>query len=212
MTTERLSTRISNALEKHRAEVSERQKILDGKMGELLAQREAFAAMARRIIQSLIHPRLEELASHFDNASIIEGHGDTDFHCVCKFSHVPRFPATVSLDFSLMPGDDPSQVTIHCGVEILPVLMEYKKNDDLSVALNSDEKISLWLEDRIIEFIDIYLRLETDVLYQKDNLVTDPVCGMRISLIEATSTVEWQNRTIYFCSDLCKDTFLKQQR
>jgi len=208
--TARLSNKISGTLEKHHADISERQKILDGTMKELLEQRELFASTARHIIESVIHPRIRELTRHFDNASIMECHGDTDFHCVCKFNHVPRYPATVSLDFSVMPEDDPSRVAVHYGLEILPVLMEYKRNDEMRAAARSEVEIGLWIEERIVDFVETYLRLETHPLYQKDNLVTDPVCGMRVSSIAATSKVEWPGHTIYFCSEVCKDTFLKE--
>lgn len=43
---------------------------------------------------------------------------------------------------------------------------------------DSEEAIGQWVEERITEFIDTYLRLETHPLYQKDNIVIDPICGM----------------------------------
>ena len=38
--------------------------------------------------------------------------------------------------------------------------------------------------------------------------LTDPVCGMRIDDGEAAGTAEYEGRTYYFCSEMCRDTFV----
>lgn len=207
----RLTHIIISRLEEHQRGLAEQQKQIDSTMKELLEQREQFGAVARRIMESVVHPRMEELLRHFDNASIVDHHGDTDFYCVCKFSHTPRFPATTSLNIGLLPGE--TSLKARYDLEILPVLMEYKRDEEQSFSMDdSDEAIGLWVEAKIVEFIDTYLRLETHPLYQKDNFVVDPVCGMQISAIAATSKIEWPGRTIYFCSEVCKEVFLEERK
>ncbi len=209
--TGRLSHTIISRLEEHQRALAEQQKQTDSTMKELLEQRERFSAVARRLMESVVHPRVEELSGHFDNASIIDHHGDTDFHCVCKFSHTPRFPATVSLSIGLLPAE--SSLKASYDLEILPVLMEYKRDEEKSFPMDdSDEAIGLWVEEKIVEFIDTYLRLETHPLYQKDNIVSDPVCGMQISTNAATSRVELTGHTFYFCSEVCKGAFLEERK
>ena len=39
-------------------------------------------------------------------------------------------------------------------------------------------------------------------------MVTDPVCGMRIEDAEAAGTAEYEGTTYYFCSEMCRDTFV----
>jgi Cu+-exporting ATPase len=39
-------------------------------------------------------------------------------------------------------------------------------------------------------------------------MVTDPVCGMKIDDGEAAGTAEFEGRTFYFCSELCRDAFM----
>lgn len=206
-----LSHIITRRLEEHQRGLAEQQKQTDNTMKELLEQRERFSAVSRCIMESVVHPRMEELPRHFDNAAITDHHGDTDFHCVCKFFHTPRFPATVSLNIGLLPGE--SSLKARYDLEILPVLMEYKRDEEKSFPLDySDEAIGMWVEEKIVEFIDTYLRLETHPLYQKDNIVIDPVCGMQISAIAATSRIESLGRTIYFCSEVCKEAFQRESK
>ncbi len=208
--TGKLSARILSRLERHQRELAEQQKQIDNRMIEMLEQRERFAAVARHIAESVVHPRMEELLRHFDNAAIVELHGDTDFHCICEFAHTPRFPATVSFDICLLPGENYTRVTVRYDLKILPVLMEYKRDEEEAFPLEgADTAIGLWVEEKIMEFVETYLRLETHPLYQKENIVIDPVCGMQISSISATSKIEWPDRTIYFCSEVCKEAFLK---
>ena len=41
----------------------------------------------------------------------------------------------------------------------------------------------------------------------QDQIVTDPVCNMRIKQSDAVATVEYEGRTYYFCSQDCADSF-----
>lgn len=208
--TDRLAQIIISRLEDHKRLLAKQQTLLDSTMKDLLGQRNYFAAAARQILKSVILPRMEELLRHFDNGVIIESDGDAGFHAYCQFAHTPSFPATVSLGISLLPEESAS-LTARYTLEILPVLMEYKRDEEKTFpAEGSEEAIGLWLEDRIVEFVDTYLRLEIHPLYQKDNLVIDIICGMRIPLIAATSTIQLDGRIYYFCSEHCKEAFIKK--
>lgn len=210
---QRLSARILSCIERHQRELAEQQKLTDSTMRELLEQRERFAAVARRIMESIIHPRMEELSRHFDNAAVTERHGGSDFHCGCDFTHTTRFPATVSFDICLLAEESGTGLKARYDLEIRPVLMEYKRDEERTFPLDdSDEAIGLWVEEKIVEFVDTYLRLETHPFYQKDNIVSDPVCGMQISVTAATSMVELTGHTFYFCSEVCKESFLKERK
>jgi len=88
--------------------------------------------------------------------------------------------------------------------------MEYTRNAEDIFPLEGDEEaLAGWVEDRILDFLDTYLRLETHPLYQKVNTVIDIVCGMHITSTSATCSVEQHGRTFYFCSEHCKEAFIK---
>jgi YHS domain-containing protein len=204
-----LEERIHDRFEQHILELSDKQQQLDSNMKELLGQRERLAAIAKSKIETIILPRMEELTHHFDNSKIKVLHTDADYNCLCEFAHTPRFPATVKLVIALLPGKD-EHLIAHYNLSIFPVLMEFNSNSEEIFPLDCDEELlASWVEDRILEFIDTYLSLETHPFYQKDNTVIDIVCGMRISSTSATSTVEKDGRTFYFCSEHCKEAFIK---
>lgn len=211
MKDKRLFDMIGERLERHQSELAERQRETDGSMQELMARREAFAAAARRIVEGTLEPAVEQLRRHFDNAVMIEPQVEDDFRTVCRFEHTPRFPATVSLTFSLVPAKDYLSMIARCSLDVFPTLMEYRRSDEISCELeNADQEVVLWVQEQILRFVDTYLLLETHPLYQRDNMVTDPVCGMRISFATAGSTLELGGRVFYFCSDVCRDEFQRK--
>lgn len=203
-----LAERISNRLEQHEQELADKQQQLDMSMKRLLEQRERFAAAASQQIETVVLPLMEELSRRFANGKIELLQNDT-FFIACEFAHTPRFPATVRLSISLSPLDDASFIASY-NLSILPVLMEYNPHVEGRFPIEgSEDALAGWVEDRILDFVDTYLRLETDPLYQKDNMVVDIVCGMRIPSTAATSTLERHGRTFYFCSEHCKEAFIK---
>ncbi|MGB9080347.1 MAG: YHS domain-containing protein [Desulfuromonadaceae bacterium] len=204
-----LAERIIKRFEQHEHDIADKQQQLDSKMKEMLEQRERLATIAKQRIETVILPRMEELVRHFDNSKVDVLHAEADYYCVCDFAHTPRFPATVKLVIVLLPGKNDALIARY-ELSIHPELMEFNHNSEEAFPFDCDEEVlGGWVDDRILEFIDTYLRLETHPFYQKDNTVLDIVCGMRIPSISATSSVEWHGRIFYFCSEHCKDAFIK---
>ncbi len=204
-----LAERILNRFAQHRHDLADKQQQIDSRMKELLDQRERLSTVAKREIETIVLPRVEELARHFDNAKVDVLHTDANYNCICEFTHTPRFPASVRLGIALLPGSNET-LTARYDLIILPVLMEYNRNVEEIFSLEGNEEaLAGWVEDRILDFVDTYLRLETHPLYQKDNTVIDIVCGMHIPSTSAASTVERHGRTFYFCSERCKEAFVK---
>lgn len=204
-----LGERILHRFEHHRQELAEKQQQLDMSMKKLLEQKDRLSVGAKHRIETVILPLMQALLQHFDNGKVDIQLSDDYFGCVCEFAHTPRFPATVSFSIALLPGSE-TCYTVRSDLNILPVLMEYNRNNEALFPLDDDsEALSVWAEDRILEFVDTYLRLETHPLYQKDNTVIDIICGMHIPFIAATSSIERDGRTFYFCSEHCKEAFIK---
>ena len=208
--TSSLAERISNRFEQHRHDLADKQQQLDSRMKEMLEQRERLAAIAKSQIESVVLPRMEELARHFDNAKVTVLNIDANSTCIAEFAHTPSYPAIVKLGITLLPGENES-LTARYDLSILPELMKFTRNADAIFPLNGEaEDLAGWVEDRILDFINTYLCLETHPLYQKNNTVLDIVCGMHIPVASATSSVERKGRTFYFCSEHCKEVFLKE--
>jgi YHS domain-containing protein len=207
---DRLAEKILNRFEEHRHNLADKQQQLDIRMKEMLEQRERLAAIAKTRIETVVLPRLEELTRHFDNAKVTVLNIDANSTCIADFAHTPSYPAIVKLGITLLPGENES-LSARYDLSILPELMKFTRNVDEVFPLDGDaEALAGWVEERVLDFIDTYLCLESHPLYQKNNTVLDIVCGMHIPSASATSSVVRQGRTFYFCSEHCKEVFLKE--
>jgi len=135
--TEKLAVKIQERIKQDKEGINQKQVQIDFRMQALLSQRDRFANSARRILASVVYPRIQELSRHFDNATVLPFDETADTHCICQFSHSARFPATVTFRIALFPGDDYNNVDVHSTMEILPVLMEYKRDDERSFPLEN---------------------------------------------------------------------------
>jgi YHS domain-containing protein len=81
--------------------------------------------------------------------------------------------------------------------------------DELTIPLDevNEEKVAAWVEGKLVEFVETYLRLETSNHYQERNLVTDPVCGMAVNKAFAPAQMTYRGQTYYFCIPECQARF-----
>jgi YHS domain-containing protein len=207
---EDFAEKIRQRLSLHEKDKTARKHQIDGEMKQLLGDRERFSNEARRLLQAIVCPRMQELSSHFEQSHLLPC-DETSERCKCEFPHTQQFPATVTLAIGFLPEETSETLKIYSEIIILPIHIEHVKNDQLSFAMGaqSDDQVARWVETKILYFIDKYLQLESHPTYQKENLVRDPICGMEISVIEAVGKVENGKQTFYFCSEACRQAFLK---
>lgn len=207
------SQKIERRLFKHAKEKAERLLQVDNQMKRLLEKRERFNSATQRILTSIVYPRMQELSRRFDNSRLMELDKTEGFRCVCEFTSTELFPAAVSLEIALSSSGFYEHLNAHYDLEISPVLMEYTRYDGCAFNLESascEEEIGQWVETKILDFVDTYLQLETHPEYQKENFVTDPVCQMRFPIAQAVAKIEQKGRSVYFCSEVCREAFLKE--
>lgn len=211
----KFSEKIQRRLFTHAKEKAERLFEVDSQMKQLLGKRESFNNAALDILTSIVYPRMQELSQSFDNSRLKELDKEEGFRCVCEFSPTERFPAAVSLDIAFSSSGSYERLNVHYNLEISPALMEYGRYDGHTFSITSPscgEELSQWVEAKILDFLDTYLKLETHPEYQKENLVTDPVCQMRFPIAQAAGKIEHKGRSVYFCSEVCREAFLKESR
>jgi YHS domain-containing protein len=183
-------------------------------MVRLLDKQRSFHGIAHDFLVSAVYPRLQELSRQFDNSRVGDISQTDELRCTCKFSHSKRFPATASIEFVVSPGEGYGSLNIDYNITIFPMLMDYDSNDKRSFPLDAPswDELNDWVESKILEFVDTYLKLETHPMYQKENRVLDPVCGMIIPIPDAAAQVEFDGRITYFCSETCKSNFLGKRK
>jgi YHS domain-containing protein len=169
-----------------------------------------FTQVADHVAEHLIRPRMELLASYFENAeALVEVEQTHRHHCRYRFQHTQRFPATVTLDVAVCPDAQVTSILVIYNLEILPIFFHFEGKDQIGFPLDSvdEPRLVAWIEQKIKDFLDTYLRLEETDQYQRENTVRDPVCGMQISKAWAAAQIDYRGQTYYFCVEECRAKF-----
>ncbi len=166
---------------------------------------------SERLVEEIILPRMQELVSAFGKTEFLERDSRDQTTLVLKFPHSARFPARTTLRMSIAHDQEIKKILIHYDLEILPIFIQYNKHAQLEVPLDSidDQKIASWVEDRLLEFTKTYLELEFADQYQKANVVTEPVAGLRVSKLICEADCEYQGHRYYFLTEENKEQFLQ---
>jgi YHS domain-containing protein len=167
-----------------------------------------FTAVADRLMQVVIRPRVEKLKSYFENAMLPEER-NTRHSSVCEFASCPRFPAAVRLELGLTRDGEAKTVIVQYAMAMIPVLMQFKEHDQLCLPLDvlSEDQVAAWVDERIVGFVDTYLRLETAGPTQVENDAVDPVCGMHVNKNQAAASITHRGQVYYFCREECRVRF-----
>lgn len=203
---QRIEEQLNAALDEKRRCQSEREQ----RQIDLDLRIEQFRVLATRMIDEIVRPRVAAMAAKFENAALVPP-SQTPSHVVsCRLAHCDRFPATTKLTFALFHDSSVESLGITFDLEILPVFIKYEGHDQKFIPLSTldEHEVAAWIEAKLINFVETYLRLERTPAYQHDNLVSDPVCGTTITRNCAVSQEERGGQTFYFCSEHCHRKFL----
>jgi YHS domain-containing protein len=203
-----LETRIKERLDMNEAQRRLRQSRVEDYMNGLEERMKRYTAMADRLMETVIRPRLEVLARHIPGLLPVEER--TGRHVsVYRCERTDRMPATVTLEMGITRDGEVQTLSVFYNLQVIPVLFSFDGSDQLIMPFDmvDEGRITNWVNEHIIRVVDTCLRLETADMYQADNLVTDPVCGMRINKAIAPASMEHEGQRYYFCVEACRARF-----
>jgi YHS domain-containing protein len=177
-------------------------------MTEMDERLNRYTAVADRLMEAVILPRVAKLADCF--AGVRPPTVERSRHAaVCRFEHSPRFPATATLELSVTRDGEARNVALEIKRQILPVFYPANGEGHLVMPLDAvdERRAAEWVDGQVVAFVDAYLKLEAIDQYQQENLVTDPVCGMRINKTNAAAELEHRGEKYYFCVEQCRRKF-----
>ena len=205
-----LETRIAEKLAAQQEQAVQHYNHQHERMREWEERHQRYTALADHLVADIIRPRLQKLASKFDNAELLCGDQLGRHQCIGAFKHTPRYPATAKLELAITRDGSAENVCLLYNLSILPVFFAFKGQDQVTMPLDrlNENKVAEWFDKKIMDFLDDYLQLATVDQYQTQNEVTDPVCGMRINKMFAGAQADYQGRTYYFCIPECRAKFV----
>jgi hypothetical protein len=142
-------------------------------MLEYERRHQRFNAIADRLMRSTVRPRMEKLAAHFDNVHFPDPKEAARHHDVCCFQRTMEFLATAKLELAVSHDGVYQELLLLYNVEIVPVLFPFEGRDELAMPLDSvdEQRVASWFDEKILCFVDIYLRLGTLESWESPGLV-----------------------------------------
>ena len=104
-----------------------------------------------------------------------------------------------------------SKVILGYDLEIIPVFFRYEPHAELEFPLDAVDEAAAgrWVDDRIVDFVRVYLSMGEDEFYSPEHMVEDPVAHVRFPDFAAGATLEWQGQKYYFIGEETRQEFEK---
>ena len=71
--------------------------------------------------------------------------------------------------------------------------------------------LAKWLDDRIIGFVELYIQIHEEELYEKAEFVEDPIAKVQFPKFAAGATLDHAGQTYFFIDDTTKAEFARQK-
>jgi hypothetical protein len=121
-----------------------------------------FQALAERLLQTHIRPRLAVLAGHFANVAPISAEEAGRHRCGYVFGPTGSFAATARLALAVYPDHLAEQMVLLRELDVWPATLPIQGRELLALPLHAvdDQQVTRWVEDILLQFVDTYLLLE----------------------------------------------------
>lgn len=162
-------------------------------------------------IIELVKPRLEVLANR-------SGERVTVTPSVAQYRRTARFEfrspkAYITLSFSVGPDREVKNAVVEYDLKVVPVLWQFDSHFDFRTPIASPDTAALvkWLDDRIIGFADLFVRINESEIVEKAETVEDPIAKVKFPKFAAGASLEHGGQTYYFIDDSTRVQFAKQK-
>jgi YHS domain-containing protein len=121
--------------------------------------------------------------------------------------------ANIQLRISVATDSDATKVVFSYDLKIVPILMQFESHSEVEFPIDAidREKLTQWIDDRIVTFVRTYLSLHENEYYLKGHMVVDPVNSVRFPKHAAAAMLERDGKTYYFVSDETRQQFEKSK-
>jgi hypothetical protein len=171
-----IETQIRERLAAAEARRAQSEEALSRTMSERDRRLNRFKAVAKHLLDKVVFPRLQMLERLFPNAHVTSGGSPNTRLCTCRFDHTPDFPGSTTLEFSLSADDEINSIVVGYKLEILPIFFRFDPTDRLVISLDAmhEQSLASWLDAKLLQFTDTYLKLGDVQQYQEENMTALP--------------------------------------
>ena len=205
-----LAARIDGVINATKDKMKSEQQELLQEYAERQKRLERYTAALPRLLE-VAKPRLELLARRLgDRAEVTpDVSGNTR---AARFA-VKSPLAQINLTVSAFPDRDARNMAVEYNLSILPILMRFESHAEFSTPIDDPDLDGLvkWLDDRLVGFVETFMKLHENEYYTRDQYVEDPVVKVRFPKFAAGATLEHKGQTYFFVDDRTRQEFARQK-
>lgn len=120
--------------------------------------------------------------------------------------------AYITLTFSVAPDQELKNAVMEYDLKIVPVVWRFNSHAEFSTPVSAPDypAMTKWLDDRIVEFVELYIHIHEGELFEKAEYVEDPVAKVKFPKFAAGATLDHGGQTYFFIDNTTKAEFAKQ--
>lgn len=156
-------------------------------------------------------PRLEAFAKCFgERVSVTPSRSETR-RSTCFEFRSPK--AYMALTLSIAPDRELKNAVVELDLKIVPVLWKFNAHAEFSTPVISPDYHGLtkWVDDRLVGFVELYIRIHEEEFLDKAEYVEDPIAKVKFPKFAAGATLDHGGKTHFFIDDTTKAEYAKQQ-
>lgn len=166
---------------------------------------------AQAKIVEIAKPRLDALAKRAgDRVKVTPSVSQTRRSATFEFKSAK---ALINLTFSVAPDQKVKHAVVESDLKVVPVLWKFDSHAEFTTPVGNVDADGLakWVDDRIMAFVDLFIQIHEDELFEKAEMVEDPVAKVSFPKFAAGATLEQGGKTYFFIDDKSKAEFAKQK-
>jgi hypothetical protein len=205
-----LTRRIDGALaavkDKAKQQTQQRLQEFQDRQGML---KEYEAAQVR--IVEVVKPRLEALAKRAgDRVKVTPNVSQTRRSAAFEFK---SNKALMVLTFSVAPDQQVKHAVVEYDLKVVPVLWRFDSHAEFSTPVDKVDADGLakWVDDRIMGFVNLFIEVHEGELFDKSQMVEDPVAKISFPKFAAGATLEHGGQTYHFIDEKSRAEFAKHK-
>jgi len=165
---------------------------------------------AQAQIVEIAKPRLDTLAKRAgERVKVIPTVSQTRRAAAFEFKSAK---ALIVLTFSVAPDQELKRAVVEYELKVVPVLWQFESHAEFSTPITKVDADGLteWLDDRILSFVNLFIQIHEGEIFEKAEMVEDPVAKISFPKFAAAATLEQGGKTYFFIDEKNKADFAKK--
>jgi YHS domain-containing protein len=166
---------------------------------------------AQARVVEIAQPRLEALAKRAGERVKVTPSVSQTRRAATLLFRSPK--AHMTLTFSVAPDPQVKNAVVQYDLGVVPVLWKFDTHAEFStpIAAFDADGLARGLDDRILGFVEVFVKIHEGEIYDKAEYVEDPVANVRFPRFAAGATLDHGGQTYFFIDETTKAEFARQQ-